>query len=159
MSTYAVALIIGRFQPFHNGHRYLVYKALEKGEKLIIGIGSSNIQNNENPFSYTQRKKMIEVFIKKEKLNDRIIQVVALEDIPDDNKWLQNVQQKIQKIDVVIGNNAWVNSIFQQAGISVIRIPYYKRHLLEGAKIRRLLKIGEEWKTRVPSYMVSFVKR
>jgi len=46
-------LIIGRFQPFHNGHLYAIKNALKKVDELVIAIGSSQYVNTEdNPFSF-----------------------------------------------------------------------------------------------------------
>ena len=57
-----IALLVGRFQPFHLGHLRLI-QTLEKREnlgKLIIGIGSAQFKNTpENPFSFDERKEMI----------------------------------------------------------------------------------------------------
>ena len=41
MSRYKRGLIIGRFQPFHNGHLKLIQQVLEECEELIIVIGSA----------------------------------------------------------------------------------------------------------------------
>src|ERR1035437_5400882 len=84
---YKVGLVIGRFQPFHNGHKYLIKKALENVEKIIINIGSANILNKDNPFTFEQRKKMVEEFIRQEKLEDRVLKIVPTDDIPDNDEW------------------------------------------------------------------------
>jgi len=53
-------LLIGRFQPFHNGHLEAVIFALSKVEKLYVGIGSSNKDHEKrNPFTADERKSMI----------------------------------------------------------------------------------------------------
>ena len=38
--TTDVAVLIGRFQPFHQGHLHLVETALERAERLLILLGS-----------------------------------------------------------------------------------------------------------------------
>jgi bifunctional NMN adenylyltransferase/nudix hydrolase len=54
------AVLIGRFQPFHNGHKYLVDYAVNNYKKIIIIIGSSNkFRTRKNPFTYEERKEMI----------------------------------------------------------------------------------------------------
>ena len=61
-----IALIVGRFQPFHKGHLFLIKKALEKANKTIIGIGSSNIIDENNPIDLRREKKLSkQFFIKK----------------------------------------------------------------------------------------------
>lgn len=58
---YDVAVFIGRFQPFHNGHLKVVMDAVtKKADKLIILVGSSNIaRDTRNPFTYEERVALI----------------------------------------------------------------------------------------------------
>lgn len=150
---YKVALVIGRFQPFHNGHKYLLLKALDYADKIVIGIGSSNRKNEDNPFTFLQRKKMLKLFIENEQISGRVIGIFPSPDVPDDNEWLKDTLKRSGSVDAVIGNNDWVKGIFENAGFSVIRIPYYKRFILEGQKIRKLMKNGKSWQNRVPLYI------
>ncbi len=153
-----VSLVIGRFQPFHLGHLFLIKEALKISDKVIIGIGSSNVKNSDNLFSFEERKKMIESVFIHEKIGDRLINIIALEDIPDDDLWLKNVLLKVQSFSVVIGNNNWVNSIFKNGGFIIHEIPYYKRYLYEGEKIRGLMREGKKWQDRIPKYLVSSIE-
>ena len=38
----AVAFCVGRFQPFHNGHKHLIDFGLRYAEKVVVLVGSSN---------------------------------------------------------------------------------------------------------------------
>ena len=58
------SIIIGRFQPLHRGHIALIEWAYEQKESdsLRIVIGSSNrLHSPENPWSWEERKEMIEI--------------------------------------------------------------------------------------------------
>ena len=138
---YKTALLIGRFQPFHNGHLYLLKKALSVVEKVIFGIGSASIYDENNPFSYEQRKMMIETVVKNEKISGRIIKIVPLEDFFNDKDWLENLKEKVGMFDVAMGNNKWTNMILKKAGYKVIKTDHYKRYLYEGWRIRKLMKL------------------
>jgi len=131
------ALLIGRFQPFHKGHLYLLKETLKIADKLVIGIGSASIFDENNPLSYEERKKMIETVIKKEKIGDRVIKIVTLEDYFDDQAWLANVKKQVGDFDLVVGNNDWTNKIMEKAGYKIKRFPYYGRKLYEGWRIRK----------------------
>lgn len=155
---YSTGFIIGRFQPFHNGHDYLVKKSLRIVDKLIIGIGSSNIKNNNNPLSYSQRKEILAAYIEKEKLESKIIKIISLPDCPDDNDWFDSTIKKTGKIDLVIGNNDWVNGIFEKKKIKILRVAYYKRFIFEGEKIRKLISENQQWENRVPGFLVQKIK-
>lgn len=52
------ALFIGRWQPFHNGHKYLIDEALRKGESVCIAIRDTEI-SQQNPYTVEQRAEMI----------------------------------------------------------------------------------------------------
>jgi len=52
------ALFIGRWQPFHNGHKYLIDKALAKGDDVCVAIRNTEISDS-NPFTAEQRAEMI----------------------------------------------------------------------------------------------------
>ena len=149
---YATGLIIGRFQPFHKGHLFIVHEALKQADTVIIGIGSTNTQDKENnPFSVEQVRTSIQKVAKKEGWHDRMVQVFDVPDIPSDDEWLQDVLDRAQKFDVVISNNDWITGIFRGASYDVIELPFYKRDIYEGKKIRELMRSGGDWKSRVPT--------
>lgn len=51
-------LFIGRWQPFHNGHKYLIDEALVRGENVCIAIRDTEI-SKENPYTAEQRIEMV----------------------------------------------------------------------------------------------------
>lgn len=53
-------VFIGRFQPFHNGHLEVILSALTQAKKVLILVGSSNQPRTpKNPFTFDERRKMI----------------------------------------------------------------------------------------------------
>lgn len=168
MKKYKTGLLIGRFQPFHLGHLWLIRHALQSVDRLIIGVGSANIKNHDNNFlTYEQRKEMLEMVFEKEDLKDKLIKIVPLNDYFNDEVWFKKTIEKTGPVDVVVGNNQWTNGIFEARGYPILRVGYYKRFFYEGEKIRKLLKytysqrslpIGKSWEDRVPPYLVSIIK-
>ncbi len=141
---YHTALVIGRFQPFHPGHIYLIENALSVADKVIIGIGSSNLRDRDNPFSFEERLTMLKTWIEQERVGERIIKIVPIPDVPDDNEWIEMAMQATGMVDVVLGNNNWVNDLYRVKRVPVIETDMYKRHLYEGKKIRaKMRKNGE----------------
>lgn len=159
MTVYSKGLLIGRFQPFHKGHLYLIKHVQKKVKKLVIGIGSANIFDEDNLFSYEDRKKMVEKVIKEEKLDDFIEKIVPLNDYYDDELWFKNTLHKTGQIDVVIGNNEWPNHIFEERGYRIWRVGFFKKYLYEGEKVRRLIRQKKQWNSRVPDYLVSQIEK
>jgi len=153
------ALLIGRFQPFHKGHLYLVEKALENADKVIIAIGSANVRDSKNPFGPMTRRKMIKAVFYKEKIEEKLEKIIFLDDFLDDEKWLDHVKKTAGRFDFVIGNNGWVNGIMKKGGYRILTVPYYQRFYLEGEKIRKLMSENGKWKKRVPSYLISYIEK
>src|SRR5256885_10084300 len=54
------AVLIGRFQPLHNGHMALLRAALERAEQIVVVLGSAwQAPNPKNPFSWQERAQML----------------------------------------------------------------------------------------------------
>ncbi len=61
MNTAHLGVLIGRFQPFHLGHAYLIEAALSQCDTLLVIIGSSfRARNIKNPFHFEERKLLIQ---------------------------------------------------------------------------------------------------
>lgn len=54
------ALMIGRYQPFHDGHRLLIEKALNKVEQVCIAVRDTQGTDEKNPLSFHDVKQRIE---------------------------------------------------------------------------------------------------
>ena len=58
---FELGIILGRFQTFHTGHQDMVEKACAVCEKVGIFVGSSQESGTmKNPFTFSQRKKMLQ---------------------------------------------------------------------------------------------------
>ena len=69
------ALIIGRFQPFHNGH-LMVLKAMASKYSPVVAIGSAQLSHTaDNPFTAGERYEMILSAVEDEGLQVRILPV------------------------------------------------------------------------------------
>ena len=52
------SFVIGRFQPFHDGHKAMIQKILDDDKRPMIAVMDTPIDSN-NPYTYDQRYKMI----------------------------------------------------------------------------------------------------
>lgn len=141
---YKTGLVIGRFQPFHRGHLHLIKHAFEYADKLIIGVGSVNAVDDNNPFSYEERKDFIINSLKRHNLLDKIEKIVPINDYPSDDDWLKEVEKQVGSFEITFGNNEWTNNILEKAGYMVVRIPFHKREIYEGMKIREEMKKAKD---------------
>lgn len=98
MSNNKLAVYIGRFQPFHSGHKYVVDKALTKSRGVLILVGSANTSRSiKNPFSYEERARMIEMAYGNCPWTPNI---EALDDYTyEPNQWITDVQSIIEQYE------------------------------------------------------------
>lgn len=152
---YKVALFVGRFQPFHNGHLYALKKCLEIAESVVVGIGSSQESGTaDNPWDYETRKEMIER-LEGESLPAQaglqVTKIVPIADTPTDEEWVAEVERSAGKFDVVVSNNEWTLKVMREAGYTTFETGLYNRDELEGVKIRAMVRVGDtRWRLRVP---------
>ena len=80
---------IGRFQPVHKGHIHSVGQILEKGEDLIIVIGSAQYSHTpHNPFTGGERVMFMKGALIDEGLPLDRIDVIPLADINIHPLWV-----------------------------------------------------------------------
>lgn len=88
-------IYIGRFQPVHFGHLYIIQKALLQTKQLIILLGSSQESRTfKNIWTTEERIKMFQSVLNEDELKK--IRFVPIEDIPDDEIWKNQIQTKIK---------------------------------------------------------------
>ena len=74
------ALMLGRWQPWHQGHQELFKKSLEKTGQVIIMVRSMPISEN-NPYDFEQVKEKIKYALREYKGKFEIIQVPNITNI------------------------------------------------------------------------------
>lgn len=95
---YNVAVVVGRFQPYHNTHHKLLNYALSLGDKVLILLGSAKTAPDvKNPFTPKQREEMIRACFDKE-TNDRLL-FFGVRDYPyNENNWMAEVQNIVREV-------------------------------------------------------------
>lgn len=96
-----VGVIIGRFQPFHNGHVNMIKTSFNHVDDIFLFIGSSNKHSSiKNPFSAPERKQMITQWFEKEyKPNhpNKKLHILFSEDyLYSDWKWKSRIVKKLE---------------------------------------------------------------
>lgn len=92
-----VAVLIGRFQPFHHGHATLLQLALETAEQIVVVLGSSfHARSTKNPFSWQERADMIRATLSAAE-RDRV-SFIAVRDYYDDHRWASAIKTKVEQL-------------------------------------------------------------
>jgi pantetheine-phosphate adenylyltransferase len=83
MNQYSKVAVGGTFDQLHRGHKALLNKAFEVGEKVVIGLSTDNfVAHMGKPHktsSYSDRKKELEAFLAEKGLSERA-EIVPLND-------------------------------------------------------------------------------
>lgn len=153
----SVALFVGRFQPFHNGHLLAIEEILKENEKVVIVIGSAGQKNTyENPFSLEEREEMIRASLSARGIKD--FEIRNVRDFNDDKLWTQAVK-RVCRFDTVYSQNPWTLECFEKNKIRTKRHNLYNEKEYNGTQIRKMIAGGEEWKDLVPSEVYGYMKR
>lgn len=90
---------IGRFQIPHFGHESVMSHAIENGDEVLILIGSANSERSKkNPFSFSERKEMVEKItdrLKVEKRKEISVSIISLNDFDTDAAWVEAVKNSV----------------------------------------------------------------
>ena len=128
-------IVLGRFQPFHKGHAYLLDAALQRGP-IVIAIGSSEAEASmENPWDANEREAMIRAW-----LGDREATIVQIPDINDPPNWVEHAT-KFHGEGVLVTSDEATKQLYEQADFPVDWIDLNNRESFEGWRVRATLKM------------------
>ena len=92
-----VAVLIGRFQPFHHGHAALLKIALDAAPRVVLVLGSSyHACSPKNPFTWQERAAMIGATLSAEQRQR--VAFVAVRDYYEDARWAGAVRREVEQI-------------------------------------------------------------
>ena len=146
-------LFIGRFQPFHLGHKACIDFALRKVNDLIIGVGSSQASYEaKNPFTGGERVLMIKETLNADpKIDQHRILIIPISDINIHSLWTSHIKVLVPKFEVVFANDRFTSLLFKEIDMQVIHPPLLRRSILSGSEIRRRIAQNIKWKHLVSS--------
>ena len=143
-----IGLYIGRFQPFHNGHKAVCEYIANEVDELIVGIGSSQLSHEpEHPFTAEERNLMITHVLADLRIP---FSVVSIPDVHNDSLWVSHICSIVPSFDVAYSTNPLVMRLFSEAGFEVRDPPMFERGNLSGTHIRKCMVEGKDWKQFVP---------
>jgi bifunctional NMN adenylyltransferase/nudix hydrolase len=91
-----VLVFMGRFQPLHIGHQFVIDQALKRADHVILLVGSANVARNpRNPFTVEERIAMIRETWKAETMGKRLIAVPLNDRLYNDTAWVAGVQKSV----------------------------------------------------------------
>ena len=152
-----VWLFITRAQPgLHYGHIDWLKQWQEHWiNKWIIGVGSSNKEwTAENPFTYEERKKMIEKSVKS--LWDTMnVEICPVPDFWDMNLWMNHILKYLPDFDYVVSWNPWVLESMKKSGKTPIQLEV--RKLVKGSTIREMIVRKWDLSEYLPEEVIKYL--
>ena len=138
-------VVLGRFQPVHKGHAFLISEANvwrlknQKESKLVIAVGSTNKpQNLLNPWTFEERKVMLEASISELEIDAEII---GIPDIDDPPNWVKHANKFHGENGVLFTSDGPTGDIYSDAGWDVIVIRPKNRDKLVGWRVRETMRM------------------
>lgn len=149
------ALFVGRFQPFHKGHEHAIKHLFERFDYIVIAVGSTKKPGRDNPFTFDQRKAMIDAVLDRFKNRYHVIEVP---DVSSDDKWKKYILSKA-KFDTVVSRNPWTIKCFR--GFIIMEQPLFEPRLYDASKIRKLIRGKEKnkWEELLPREVIGIVEK
>jgi nicotinamide-nucleotide adenylyltransferase len=153
------ALFLGRFQPFHLGHLFVIEEILKNFKRIKIGIGSSQLSHARNdPFTSEERQQFIKSTLDSVGLNTKY-EIFEIPDIFNAEKWVDHVISIVGYFDELVSNSDWVRQLFQNKGYNIAEKLPFKMEDLNATRIRQLIsKDSEKWGSLVPEEVELLIK-
>ena len=93
---YDTLVFIGRFQPLHMGHVAVINQALSLANQVVIVVGSAfSSRSPKNPFTFAERKDMIEATFHSAACYEQRLKVVPVSDTKNDDRWITSVRRAV----------------------------------------------------------------
>jgi nicotinamide-nucleotide adenylyltransferase len=146
-------LFVGRFQPFHKGHEHAIKSLLRKFDNVIIAIGSINKRNKENPFTFLQRRGMINSVLSG---YENRYKIIGIYDTNSDENWTRTILKK-SRFDVIVTGNKWTKKCFKE--FKVIKPEFLEPKKYNATRVRKLIRKNKDWEKFVPKKVVPIIKK
>jgi nicotinamide-nucleotide adenylyltransferase len=152
-----IALFVGRFQPFHKGHLFMIKRIFADFNEVIIGIGSAQYSNTkDNPFTIEERTEMIQRALNESRLQDCTI--VPIEDLHNDGQWVGHVEKLVPRFNAVFTHDPLSRRLFHDKDYEVIEADLHEREQYSGTEVRRRMERGEDWISLVPKAVAKYLR-
>lgn len=154
-----IAFFIGRFQPLHHGHIYVLNYILKSYKMVKIGIGSSQLSYTlTDPFTGEERIRFISQALKVRNIPSSRFKIYEIPDIFNAKKWVEHVISIVGEFDTVFSNSEWVRQLFQKEGYNVGKKLVIFKKKYNATNIRSLIsKDNKNWIKLVPKEVANLI--
>jgi nicotinamide-nucleotide adenylyltransferase len=151
-------LFIGRFQPFHKGHLNAILSICKNKDKIKIVIGSKQLSfTKTNPFTFTERKEMIESSLKDKNFSN--FEIFGLDDKKSSGRWFKELVGTAGHFDVCYTGNKLVKKILLDNKRKVKVLENFRRDKFSGTKIRKFILSNEKISDLLPKGTLKVMRK
>ena len=161
MQKFERGLMIGRFQPFHRGHLYLVQQILSECNELVIAIGSSQFNYTfSNPFTAGERIHMIHEALIEENVSLDKVYIIPIPNSENNSIWLQHLKSMVPKFNILYTGNAFVKGlVIGDENVQIKNPDFLGEGKYNGTHIRTCIVGNKNWKKLVPNSVYRMINR
>jgi nicotinamide-nucleotide adenylyltransferase len=152
--------MVGRFQPFHNGHLAAVKYALGEVKYLYVVVGSAQRSHErDNPFTAAERIAMVKSALDGNGVDPASWMAIPIADADSHSLWVSSIESMVPKFDVVFTNDALTFLLFKEEGIEVKSVPYLDRSKYSATNVRDRILERKDWQSLVPPQVAKLVNQ
>jgi nicotinamide-nucleotide adenylyltransferase len=132
-------LMVGRFQPFHNGHLHLARQILKDCDELIIAIGSAQFNYiYKDPFTAGERVLMIHAALVSEPSDIDLRKCYIIPIVNDENnaRWFGHIKSMVPSFHLLYTGNEFVASLAAR-DVEIKKPSFLKKEEYNGTNIRK----------------------
>jgi nicotinamide-nucleotide adenylyltransferase len=149
--------VIGRFQPFHNGHLLLVRQILKECDEVVIVIGSAQLNYTfENPFTAGERLLMIRAALLEGGIDLSRIIIIPIADEEDNALWFPKLVSMLPPFGALYSGNRLVATL-ASSHLEVRSPKFVNRKRFNGTYIRCKMMRGKKWRHLVSKSVVDMI--
>ena len=169
-TTITRGLMVGRFQPFHNGHLYLAKEILKECNELIIAIGSAQFNYiYKDPFTAGERVLMIHAALSSEPNDIDLRNCYIIPIVNDENnaRWFGHLKSMVPPFQVLYTGNEFVIGLSSKE-VQIRKPPFLKKEEYNGTNIRKQIATFQQqknqqqqqqnWKELVPNAVFTIIE-
>jgi nicotinamide-nucleotide adenylyltransferase len=175
-TTNTRGLMVGRFQPFHNGHLHLAKQILKECHELIIAIGSAQFNYiYKDPFTAGERVLMIHSALASEPSDIDLRKCYIIPIVNDENnaRWFGHIKSMVPPFHVLYTGNEFVAGLAARE-VEIKKPSFLKKEEYNGSYIRKQMAAAssslqqnnnqqkkqqqQNWKNLVPNAVCTIIE-
>jgi len=146
--------MIARWKPVHLGHARILRALAEYADELVVGIGSSNKYDADNPFTVEETREMIGLVVP-------AACVIEVPDLGHGPRWRAMVLELLGPLDMFVTANGYVRELLKDSYRVVHPVHLLapeERVAVNGTMVRDAMRRGEPWEHLVEPAIADFVR-